>query len=424
MEKEAQVTTVEKEFYKPMFGALGKSPARRKCPEFSDGNFLMAGVGRCVNDIRSGRDWVQKAIAILKLPITVGRHFISLKSKRRLNLVASVNATVRSEADEAAPEKDDPFAEHAELAEFAIYAGDGHFHGCSAHDVAIDGKRQAVGHFFSMNLRTQTMEHLDVARPKVKKEHDITALKRLQANALRMGEPVGRKLILAYDPAVYDFEQWYRWKQSKGIYIITRMKENTRLFNYKDNKFDKEDQRNAGIESDQTGITSSGHMLRKIVYIEPSTGRRFVFLTNQMTLPPGLIAFIYKKRWDIEKVFDQFKNKLMESKAWAKSLIAKCTQAQFMVLTHNLTLMLERKLESEKGICNTKIEKHRKKRILRDRRKIQEAGRKENPLVTKSYKSVQRSFQFIRWLRSSLLIKTSWSHATEALRPLMSAYLS
>ena len=102
-------------------------------------------------------------------------------------------------------------------------------------------------------------------------------------------------------------------------------------------------------------------MLRKIVYIEPSTGRRFVFLTNQMTLPPGLIAFIYKKRWDIEKVFDQFKNKLMESKAWAKSLIAKCTQAQFMVLTHNLTLMLERKLESEKGICNTKIEKHRKK---------------------------------------------------------------
>ena len=263
-----------------------------------------------------------------------------------------------------------------------------------------------------------------MARPKVKKEHDITALKRLQANALRMGEPVGRKLILAYDPAVYDFEQWYRPKQSKGIYIITRMKENTRLFNYKDNKFDKEDQRNAGIESDQTGITSSGHMLRKIVYIEPSTGRRFVFLTNQMTLPPGLIAFIYKKRWDIEKVFDQFKNKLMESKAWAKSLIAKCTQAQFMVLTHNLTLMLERKLESEKGICNTKIEKHRKKRILRDRRKIQEAGRKENPLVTKSYKSVQRSFQFIRWLRSSLLIKTSWSHATEALRPLMSAYLS
>ncbi len=38
-----------------------------------------------------------------------------------------------------------------------------------------------------MNLRTQTMIHLDVARPKVKKEHDITALKRLEANALRMG---------------------------------------------------------------------------------------------------------------------------------------------------------------------------------------------------------------------------------------------
>ena len=43
-----------------------------------------------------------------------------------------------------------------------------------------------------------------------------------------------------------------------------------------------------------------------------------------MTLPPGLLAFIYKKRWDIEKVFDQFKNKLMENKAWEKSGNAKC----------------------------------------------------------------------------------------------------
>jgi hypothetical protein len=374
--------------------------------------------------VRSGRDWIQKAMAILKLTVTVSRFFISLKSQRRLGLLGNVVDTVRSEADETAPLSDDPFAEHAELDCFAIYAADGHFHGTSAHEKLIGSKRQPVGHFFSMNLRTQTMIHLDVARPKGKREHDITALKRLEAGALRMGEPKGRKVVLAYDPAIYDFNQWKRWKQSKGIYVVTRMKRNTSLLICGDCEFEREDPRNAGIVSDQVGGTNSGDMLRKIIYIEPATGRRFVFLTNEMTLPPGLIAFIYKKRWDIEKVFDQFKNKLMENKAWAKSPNGKCAQAQFMALTHNLTLLLERKIELEEKIWDTKIEKKRERRIQLDRKSIQQAGRKENPLVTKAYKAVQRSFQFLRWLRDSILVKTSWKQAIDALRPLMVAYLS
>jgi len=424
IKREAEVSTVGTEFYSPMLRALEKATDKRECPEFTDEHFLKAGVGRCLNDVRSGRDWIQKAIVIFKLAVTVGRFFTSLKSGRRLRLLGNVAEVVRSEADEIAPLSDDPFAEHAELDDFAVYAADGHFHGTSAHEEAIGGKRYPVGHFFSMNLRSQTMRHLDVARPKGKREHDITALKRLEANALRMGEPKGRKVLLAYDPAIYDFAQWRRWKQSKGIYVITRMKENTRLLICGDREFDREDPRNVGIVSDQLGGTNSGDMLRKIVYVEPATGRKFVFLTNEMTLPPGLIAFIYKKRWDIEKVFDQFKNKLMENKAWAKSPNGKCAQAHFMALTHNLTLLLERKIESEEGISDTKIEKKRKRRIEEDRKKIQKAGRKENPLVFRSYKAVQRSFQFLRWLRDALLIQTSWRQAIEALRPLMVAYLS
>ncbi len=54
-------------------------------------------------------------------------------------------------------------------------------------------------------------------------------------------EPTGRKVIIAYDPAIYDFVQWNNWKQSKGIYIITRMKENTNLLICDDREFDRED---------------------------------------------------------------------------------------------------------------------------------------------------------------------------------------
>jgi len=421
---EAELSTVEREFYSPMLGALEKTTGKRECPEFTDEHFLKTGIGRCLNDVRSGRDWIQKAIQILNLAVTVSRFFTSLKSERRLHLLRNVAGFIRSEVDETAPSSDDPFAEHVELDCFAIYAADGHFHGSSAHEVPIEGKRYPVGHFFAMNLRTQSMTHLDVARPRWKREHDITALKRLQADALRMGEPKGRKVIIAYDPAIYDFPQWRKWKQSKGIYILTRMKENTNLLICGDREFDREDPRNVGIVSDQLGGTNSGDILRKIVYIEPTTGKTFVFLTTEMTLPPGLLAFIYKKRWDIEKVFDQFKNKLMENKAWAKSLNGKCIQAQFMVLTHNLTLQLERKIELEEGISDTKVEKKRKRRIEEDRQKIQEAGRIENPLVTKPYKTVQRSLQFLRWLRNYILVETSWKTAIEALRPLMRAYLS
>ena len=84
---EAEVSTVGKEFYSPMLQALEKAAGKRECPEFTDEHFLNAGVGRCLNDVRSGRDWIQKAIAILKLPLTVSRFFISLKSERRLRFL-------------------------------------------------------------------------------------------------------------------------------------------------------------------------------------------------------------------------------------------------------------------------------------------------------------------------------------------------
>jgi len=51
-----------------------------------------------------------------------------------------------------------------------------------------------------------------------------------------------------------------------------------------------------------------------------------------MTIPPGLIARIYKMRWDIEKVYDEMKNKLDEQKAWASTPTAKTMQAHFPFL--------------------------------------------------------------------------------------------
>ena len=55
------------------------------------------------------------------------------------------------------------------------------------------------------------------------------------------------------------------------------------------------------------------------------SGEAWQYLTNepersgdsrrQMKLPPGLMVLLYRRRWDLEKVYDQFKNKLNEKKS-------------------------------------------------------------------------------------------------------------
>ena len=48
-------------------------------------------------------------------------------------------------------------------------------------------------------------------------------------------------------------------------------------------------------------------------------------------------------------MFNELKNKLGQKKAWGSSLVAKQTQVRFLVLTHNLILLYERRLEQRRA---------------------------------------------------------------------------
>ena len=137
----------------------------------------------------------------------------------------------------------------------------------------------------------------------------------------------------------------------------------------------------------------------------------------------NLIAFLYKMRWDIEKVFDETKNKFNERKAWASSLRAKTQQGLFLCMAHNLMLLLERTLEREEGIVDEKCCRKRAKRMQLIEEKLKERGDMLNPLVSGLFRVTQRSLQFIRWLRIQLRSPTPWPEAVDVLRPLMKAYL-
>ncbi len=62
------------------------------------------------------------------------------------------------------------------------------------------------------------------------------------------------------------------------------------------------------------------------------TGGFYDFLTNEMTIPPGLFARLYQMRWGIEKVYDEVKNNCDDKRAWASSPTAKTMQATLICL--------------------------------------------------------------------------------------------
>ena len=86
--------------------------------------------------------------------------------------------------------------------------------------------------------------------------------------------------------------------------------------------------------------------------------------------------------------------------------------------------MLENTLDIEEGIVDEKVQVKQAKRLAADVERALQAGRSPNVLVQQLTRATQRSFQFIRWLRTGLILNTSWEQAVVQLRPLMLKYLS
>ena len=165
---------------------------------------------------------------------------------------------------------------------------------------------------------------------------------------------------------------------------------------------DRRDQSNRGVTEDRVVMTREGGQMRIIYYTEPEQGQTYEFLTNEMALPPGVLAELYRRRWEVEKVFDEIKNKLGEKKAWGTSPVAKAAQGQLVALTHNLLLLYEGRLEEEHGVKNEAEEERRQQRVEQLKKSARRAGRELSSLRLSARRATQRSVKFVRWLRHAL----------------------
>jgi hypothetical protein len=295
-----------------------------------------------------------------------------------------------------------------ELEGYACFAADGHWHRSAAHDPRHEGVKMAVGHFYRLNLRTHTLAHL--AAGQGWHEHDMSALKRVKPKGLRRGVAKGTRVLLVYDKAGIDLKFWKRCRQECAIYFVSRLKENMTMEWVEDVLLEQKDPRNHGVLFDWKVRSRDGQAFRVVTYQEPVKGEVFEFLTNQLDLPADVIVELYHRRWEVEKVFDELKNKLGQTRAWGTSLTAREMQAQLMALTHNLLLAYEQVLEERHEVSNGPEDRRRNQRLQAMHRQCTLERTPVSRLLLLTRRATQRGVKFIRWLRQSLR-----DHLAEAL---------
>jgi hypothetical protein len=374
----------------------------------------------------SGRGFLQNLTSQGNQAPSYTHFFETLKSTRRLKLCEEVNERVVASGTHRIP---DALAAFDELDDFVIRAGDGHWHSAASHDprkvssILEDGtkvlKKYPVGHLYTLDLRTHFMRHLTTAdQTERRKEHDMRGLKRSGAQALRQGVAKGRKLLMVWDSAAIDFGFWQKLKQGHGVYFLCRDKDVEKI-RCGDRPWDRDAAINQGVIADRqvSSSATSGYLVRIIEFKDPASGKIHRFITNEMTLAPGLLAHLYRMRWDIEKVFDEVKNRLNQKKAWATSATAKSMQGHFIALAHNLMLLLGEMLKTEEQIEDKPELKRRKARRELERK----SGAKRSFVDGLSMwllRATQRGVKFIRWLRAQLHHPSSWQQACAALATL------
>lgn len=408
-----QSQPITKQFFAPVNRALKTAINQRSCVKLTDSDWIEMGARRVLGDYRSGREFLQEWNLGQNGNIAVEHFFESANSQRRLRLLKEVNTAIAASMPVHKCSGTEVFKD---FEKFEIYAGDGHYIEPSAHEKKVQGKKRPCGHFYSLNLKTRAMTHLSASDLKgglKKADHDMSALKRLGGRVLRQGAKVGRKVLYVWDPAGIAVKQWGYWKQQNGVYFLSRATANMGFIEIKSNEWEAADAVNMGIVSDKIVTTlSSSERLRWIVYTCPESGEAYEFITTEMTIRPGLLAWLYKSRWDVEKIYDTFKNKFGQTKAWGGSREAKEMQAQFICLTHNLTILLEDALAIEDEKETSRAERRADEREA----KAKEHQRSFAPQYRNPQKRSQIAAKFIRWLRHCLAATLPMTEAIHALR--------
>jgi hypothetical protein len=165
------------------------------------------------------------------------------------------------------------------------------------------------------------------------------------------------KSWLVFDKAYNHYSQFAKWTEKK-IWFVTRMKDNA-VFHVTKVLIDKTKKKNSkGVLKEQyvtVGFKQNGEdkrlKLRRITF-KAETGKIYVFITNNFSLPASQIATIYKNRWMIELLFKQIKQNFPLRYFWGNSENAIKMQVYCVLIAQLLMVVLRKKAQTKKSFAN------------------------------------------------------------------------
>ncbi len=153
--------------------------------------------------------------------------------------------------------------------------------------------------------------------------------------------------IYAMDRGYVDFLRLYRLN-NEGGYFVTRAKKNMAFTVVESSPIDKE----AGLRCDQKiklktlkSKKDYPEAMRRVSYVDSTTGKKLVFITNNFYLPAIKIAEIYKSRWQIELFFKWIKQNLRIKTFFGNSENAVKTQIWIAISVYLMIACLNKELK-------------------------------------------------------------------------------
>ena len=382
-------------------------------------DFITLGVHRHLQANRSLREMVQQLMHFgdAELPPVARSTFSdALASAARRDVLRGVTSPLTALARANLPDR---LADLDIDSDRAVLAMDGTYQHESAHfrkSTPRDGgqdnpKGHALLTFYDVRLGCPCDVQMDT-----RSRHETALLSDYDSNQDALTHQ--KNALWLVDRAFIDARFWEAKKRKHKITMITRMKANL-IINQHDDLPVADIDRNEGVIADQLVELNSAKTLWRLISYRTPQGKTVQFLTNELGLEPGVIAFLYSRRWDEEKCFDTWKNDFAMSKAWGKSQVAIENQVRLAIITSILLAMF---IQDKAGQYGVKDEKSLRKQYRRQTATKDGTDRPgwTMPLFRHCSKV---SRQVIRFLKFSFNKHASHDLYSVHLWPLMQRYL-
>lgn len=190
---------------------------------------------------------------------------------------------------------------------------------------------------YDIETQIPTFFHITPAR-----NHDTRAMDAI---------PYEENSFYIFDRAYNDFGRLFTI-DGVGAYFVVRGKKNN---DFKPMRWKR--RLPAGVMSDAVGymdgqLTMSKYpeKIRRILYLDPESGRNFIFFTNALNINPLKVAELYHNRWQIELFFKWLKQHLKVKKFWGQTENAVRIQIYTAVTAYCMMAIVQKKMDVQRSI--------------------------------------------------------------------------